>query len=165
MSTLVAFCALLLIAYLFDLSSSKTRIPSVIFCLLLGWIVHQVGDLMGLKILHLDAMLPVLGTIGLILIVLEGSLELEWQPDKKGMVIQTSIVTVISILAQASIFALLIVVFHLGSFGKGIVTAVPLTIISSAIAIPTVKSMTASVKEFVVYESSLSDIIGILIFN
>ncbi len=34
---MITFCSLLLIVYLFDPTSSKTRIPSVILFLLLGW--------------------------------------------------------------------------------------------------------------------------------
>lgn len=43
--------------------------------------------------------------------------------------------------------------------------AIPLSIISSAIAIPSVKNLMPSQKEFVIYESSLSDILGVIFFN
>jgi Na+:H+ antiporter len=165
MSPIVTMCALLLIAYLFDLTSSKTKIPSVILLLFLGWIVHQLAVLFGFRILNLESLLPVLGTIGLILIVLEGSLELEWQPDRKNIVLQSSVIALISILAQAIIMGLIIKATGYGSFGKGVVNMLPLCIISSAIAIPTVRAMAAVTKEFVIYESSFSDIIGILLFN
>jgi cell volume regulation protein A len=165
MTPIVTMCALLLIAYLFDLTSSKTKIPSVILLLFLGWIVHQLATLFGFRILPLESLLPVLGTIGLILIVLEGSLELEWQPDRKKIVIQSFAIAVIAILAQAIIMGLLIMGFGYGSFGKGVVNMLPLCVISSAVAIPTVRAMVATTKEFVIYESSFSDIIGILLFN
>jgi Kef-type K+ transport system membrane component KefB len=38
-TVIITICALLLIAYLFDLTSSKSKIPSVILLLLLGWLV------------------------------------------------------------------------------------------------------------------------------
>ena len=43
--------------------------------------------------------------------------------------------------------------------------AVPLCVISSAIAIPSVKYLSAANKEFITYESSLSDIFGVIFFN
>jgi len=165
MSPIVTMCALLLIAYLFDLTSSKTKIPSVILLLFLGWLVHQLAVLFGFHILNLESLLPILGTIGLILIVLEGSLELEWKADRKKIVLQSSVVALISILTQAVIMAVFIKIGGYGSFGKGIVNMLPLCIISSAVAIPTVRAMAAVTKEFVIYESSFSDIIGILLFN
>jgi hypothetical protein len=45
------------------------------------------------------------------------------------------------------------------------VNAIPLAVISSAIAIPSVEQMEENKKEFIVYESIFSDILGILIFN
>jgi len=79
---IIAICSLLLIAYAFDLTSSRTKIPSVILLLLLGWLVKQVTTLAQVQVPNLSPILPVLGTIGLILIVLEGALELELDKSK-----------------------------------------------------------------------------------
>jgi hypothetical protein len=46
-----------------------------------------------------------------------------------------------------------------------LVNAIPLAIISSAIAIPSAHHLTSKNKEFITYESSLSDIIGVVFFN
>ncbi|HET8963400.1 MAG TPA: hypothetical protein VFM99_05860, partial [Chitinophagales bacterium] len=43
--------------------------------------------------------------------------------------------------------------------------AIPLSVISSSIAIPTARNLPKSEKEFVIYESSMSDILGVLFFN
>ena len=53
---IIAICTLLLIAYLFDLSASKTRIPSVILLLLLGWILKQSTNFFGI---HVPDLAPV----------------------------------------------------------------------------------------------------------
>ena len=79
---IITFCALLLIAYLFDFTSSKTKIPSVILLLLLGWIVRQISIFFDFKLPDFSIIFPVLGTVGLILIVLEGALELEFNKSK-----------------------------------------------------------------------------------
>jgi NhaP-type Na+/H+ or K+/H+ antiporter len=44
-------------------------------------------------------------------------------------------------------------------------SAIPLAIISSAVAIPSAASLLKQDREFVVYESTFSDILGIMIFN
>lgn len=76
-SILITICALLLLAYIFDITSSKTKIPSVILLLLLGWTVNKITQVFNINVPNLESVLPIIGTIGLILIVLEGSLELE----------------------------------------------------------------------------------------
>jgi hypothetical protein len=45
------------------------------------------------------------------------------------------------------------------------INAIPFFVISSAIAIPSAENLSSHNKEFVIYESSLSDIIGVLLFN
>jgi len=63
---------------------------------------------------------------------------------------------------------LLAFLFHsAGSFSlkDSLINAVPFCVISSAIAIPSVRNLSSSYKEFVTYESSLSDILGVLLFN
>ena len=47
----------------------------------------------------------------------------------------------------------------------GLANAIPFTIISSAIAIPSAKNLLSKNKEFITYESSLSDIFGVIFFN
>src|SRR5690554_2203230 len=50
-------------------------------------------------------------------------------------------------------------------FRKALIGAIPLTVISSAIAIPSAVNLGKKNKEFVTYESSLSDILGVLFFD
>lgn len=46
-----------------------------------------------------------------------------------------------------------------------LLNAIPLAVISSAIAIPSVRNLSPVNREFITYESSLSDIFGVLLFN
>ena len=50
-------------------------------------------------------------------------------------------------------------------FKIGLGNAIPLAIVSSAIAIPSVQNLSPFKREFVTYESSLSDIFGVIFFN
>lgn len=156
---------LLLVAYVFDLTASKTKIPSVILLLLLGWSVRQFTFLVGIHLPDFSPILPVLGTVGLILIVLEGSLELELNISKVGLIRKSFLGALVPMIALA--FLLAFAFRYYGSFGlkDSLLNAVPFCVISSAIAIPSVRNLSSHNKEFVIYESSLSDIIGVLLFN
>src|ERR1035437_10148574 len=162
---IIIFCVLLLLAYLFDLTSSKTKIPSVILLLLLGWLMHQITEFMGVHLPDLSNILPVLGSIGLILIVLEGSLELDLNKSKISLIRKSFLGTLISMFVLTFLLSFLFQYFGGYSIKICIVNAIPFSLISSAIAIPSVRHLNSSNKEFVIYESSFSDILGVIFFN
>lgn len=164
-TTIIVLCSLLLIAYCFDLTSARTKIPSVILLLLLGWLVRLISDEIGVTLPEFTPLLPIFGTIGLILIVLEGSLELELHSSKKPLIIKSFIVAVIPMIVMAFLLAAVFRYFGGVSFKTALTNAIPLCVISSAVAIPSAKNLSAYSREFVTYESSLSDIFGVLIFN
>jgi len=149
----------------FDLTSSKTKVPSVILLLLLGWSFRQLSVWFGIHLPDFSPVLPVLGTIGLILIVLEGSLELELNKSKFGLIRKSFFGALIPMLALAFLLAFAFKHFENGGLKASLINAIPLCVISSAIAIPSVRNLSKNNKEFVIYESSLSDILGVLIFN
>jgi potassium/hydrogen antiporter len=162
---IITICSLLLLAYIFDISSTLTRIPSVILLLLLGWMVRQATNLFHIHVPDLNPLLPILGTIGLILIVLEGALELEMNKSKVRIIRQSFLAALLPMVALALLLALAFRYTGHVSFKTALVNAIPFCTISSAIAIPTARNYSSSVKEFVIYESSLSDIMGVLFFN
>ena len=162
---IIVICVLLLLAYIFTVSSSKTKIPSVILLLILGWVVKQSSDVFQINIPDLNPLLPILGSIGLILIVLEGSLELKLNKEKLPFVTKTFITAIVPLIITAFIIAFAFSYILEVEFKDGLINAIPLCIISSAIAISSVGHLNAFNKEFAIYESSLSDIIGVLFFN
>ncbi|UAY51307.1 cation:proton antiporter [Ferruginibacter albus] len=162
---IITICSLLLIAYVFDLTSSKTKIPSVILLLLLGWIVKQAADLLDIHIPNLTPLLPILGTIGLILIVLEGSLELELNKSKTPMIAKSFVVALLPMVLLAFAVAYFLHKYENVSLKDALTNVIPLCVISSSVAISSARSLSTHNKEFVIYESSLSDIIGVLFFN
>src|SRR5687768_7079366 len=154
MAIIITICALLLIAYVFDLSSSITRIPSVILLLLLGWVARQLVDFFGIQIPDLTVFLPILGTIGLILIVLEGSLELEYNRSKLPLIKQSFFVALFPVFILSFLLAFFFNYYSQAGFKESLINAIPISVISSAIAIPSVKNQAPSDREFVTYESS-----------
>lgn len=162
---IIALCVLMLSAYFFDITSARTKIPPVVLLFALGWAVSQLADIFWLEIPDLSTVLPFLGTIGLILIVLEGSLELDFDQSKFSFVGRTVLIAIIPVLALSFLFAFAFMQFADCGLKVGLINAIPIAIISSAIAIPSVSNLSAKNKEFVTYESSLSDIFGVIFFN
>ena len=162
---IITLCSLLLLAYLFDVSAPKTKIPTVILLLLLGWGVKSTSIILNIDIPNLEPILPILGTIGLILIVLEGALELELEPSKFEMIKKSTLLALIQMLVISFGLALSFQYFGGSTFKAGLINAIPLAIVSSAIAIPSAKNLMQNEKEFITYESSLSDIFGVIFFN
>ena len=162
---IISLCVLVLVAYLFDITSAFTKIPSVILLLAIGWVVKQLAVSFNVYIPNLTQILPILGTIGIILIVLEGSLELELNKSKIPLVKKSFAVAMIPMLVLAFGGAFALKLMEGYSFRLSLINFVPLCVISSSIAIPSVKKFAKFEKEFVTYESSLSDILGLVFFN
>lgn len=162
---IITLSVLILLAYVFDLTASKTKIPSVILLLVLGFLVKVFSSSLNITIPDLNPILPILGTVGLILIVLEGSLELEINKTKLPLIFKSSFVALLPILLISFGIAYYLNYFEHVPLKIALANAIPLGIISSAIAIPSAKNLLANEKEFITYESSLSDIFGVIFFN
>lgn len=163
---LIFFSLLIILSYIFNFISQKIKVPSVLLLLFTGigarLLIPEIAD----TIQGLDKILSLVGTLGLILIVLEGSLELEFSSDKIPIILRSFLSAIIILLITNVLIALSIYWFTSTiSFKASFVNAIPFSIISSAIAIPSVEQIGKVKREFIVYESIFSDIFGILIFN
>jgi len=99
-----------------------------------------------------------------VLIVLEGALDLELHRDKMPLIGRTLIASIAGFaLSLVAIAASLHAIFPT-DWTRAFLTACPFAVISSAVAIPSVATLSRGRAEFVIYESSLSDIIGVLVF-
>lgn len=110
-------------------------------------------------------LLPVLGSVGLILIVMEGSLDLELDKSKRILIGKSFIVAVLPIFSLAFLLAWFLMQYSGLDYKTCLLNAIPLSVISSSIAIPSAKNLSPFRREFIVYESSFSDILGVLFFN
>jgi len=164
-SIIITICFLLILAYIFDISSSSTKIPSVILLLIVGWAAKQLTNTFQIIVPDLTSILPILGTVGLILIVLEGSLELELNKSKFPFIGKTALIAFLPMLLLSFGLAFTFQYFGNISFKTGLANAIPFAVISSAIAIPSAQNLYTKDKEFITYESSLSDIFGVILFN
>ncbi|MDG1264113.1 MAG: cation:proton antiporter [Flavobacteriaceae bacterium] len=166
LSILIVLPLLVVFSYIFDAIARKTKFPSVILLMFTGIIVRVGTNLYGFtEFEFLDQLIPVLGTVGLILIVLEGALELDIKKEKLPVILKgffaAAFILILNIIAVAWVLKNLFNMEH----KTAVIFAIPLAIISSAVAIPSAAGLLEQEKEFVVYESTFSDILGIMIFN
>ncbi|WP_421938822.1 sodium:proton antiporter [Pedobacter sp.] len=162
---LIILSGLVIFSYLFDLVASKTKIPSVLLLLMLGIGLRFLVDYLKIHTYNFLTILPTLGTVGLILIVFEGSLELKYDKNK-NKIIKSAFLSALSILLL-SIAVITFIIYQITQedFYTCMANAVPFSVISSAIAIPSAAALNGKDKEFVIYESSFSDILGVIVFN
>jgi hypothetical protein len=162
---LIILCALVIFSYIFDIIARKTKFPSVLLLLSTGILLRLVMEVFNLPSLNFLMILPTIGTVGLILIVLEGSLELRYKKDKNKLILNAllSSISIFAITAVAIAYLFYGVIGY--KFSICLINAIPYSLISSAIAIPSSKGLSPEKREFVVYESTFSDIIGVIAFN
>lgn len=164
-ATLIILSGLVIFSYLFDLIAGKTKVPSVILLLFLGIGIRLGVDYFGLHTINFTSILPALGTLGLILIVFEGALELKYSKNKNA-VIRKSFLSALSILLLTSCLITYAFYYISGeSIYRCFVNAIPFCVVSSAIAIPSASGISKEKKEFIIYESSFSDILTVVLFN
>jgi potassium/hydrogen antiporter len=162
---MVVTSAMVIGFHLADLFAHRMRIPSVLLLMGLG----TAGSIIATR--YLDGfqiskeMLTGLGLLGLALIVLEGALGLVWRSGSERTMIRASVASILGLglfLVPASL------AFHVVwsvPWRLAVLNSIPLAVISSAIAIPSASRLSETFREFVSVESSLSDILAVLVFN
>jgi NhaP-type Na+/H+ or K+/H+ antiporter len=164
-TTLIILSGLIIFSYLFDVVAKKTKLPSVLLLLLTGIGIRLLVDNLSIQTFNFLKILPTLGTIGLVLIVFEGSLDLKYDKAKNKVIKGAFFAALIILLLTVSIITFIIYQITHEDLYRCFANAIPFSVISSAIAIPSVASLSKQTKEFVIYESSFSDILGIILFN
>lgn len=164
-TAIIALSLIIIISYFFNIISQKTNIPSVLMLIALGLLLKQ-----GMNFLNLSTddslfdVLEVLGIVGLIMIVLEAALDLKLSKEKWPIIWKSFSVALLSLALTTFGAAYILNYFIIDNFFNAIIYAVPLSIMSSAIIIPSVGGLSETKKEFMVYEGTFSDILGIMVF-
>jgi potassium/hydrogen antiporter len=162
---LIAFCVIILLAYLFEITAKYTRIPGVILLIATGMFINYLDSSFRIGIPDMSGLLPIMCALGLILIVLEGSLDLAIRRDKSRLIIGSISSAIILFAVMVGIFTYVTVYFLHYDLQASLLNIIPFAVISSAVAIPSAAGLKPADREFVTYESSISDIIGILVFD
>lgn len=156
---------IIILSFFFGEVSKRTNIPSVLMLIVLGILIKLGLDAFGFGNLNFFPILEILGIIGLIMIVLEAALELKLERDKYVAIGKALVVALIGLMASTWVAAIILEHFIDGMTTQSAwLYATPLSILSSAIIIPSVTGLKGHKREFHIYESTFSDILGIMLF-
>ena len=163
---------ILVLSYFFNLIAKRTNIPSPLLLIILGIILklsltwaRDQGFIGSDEIPFEGVILEFVGTVGLIFIVLEGALDLKLSREKWPLIWRSLVVALLGLLGSVAAIASLFEVFIFDNIWQSVLYAIPLAIMSSAIIIPSVIGLEEDQKEFMIYESTFSDILGIMFFQ
>lgn len=161
---IIVASAVIILSYFFNILAKRTNIPSVLMLIGLGLIIQQFAPDGAANNSRLMPVLEILGNVGLIMIVLEAALDLELKREKWPIIWRSLVVALLALVVSSFVCAFVINYFLISDPFTSLVYAIPLSIMSSAIIIPSVVSLDEDKKEFMVYESTFSDILGIMFF-
>jgi Kef-type K+ transport system membrane component KefB len=105
------------------------------------------------------------GILGLIMIVLEAGLDLEINQKKIGLIRNAFLSALLIFILSAAACSTFLYYYLKESYLHCLIYAIPLSIVSGAIVIPSISHLQETKREFLVYETSFSDILGIMLFN
>ena len=179
-SLIIIATVVLIISFFFGEISKRTSVPSVLMLIVLGVFLKLGMDSMGITDQDFRAELEILGIVGLIMIVLEAALELKLERSKLVPILMSLGIALVGLVLStwltAEVLYYFIPMFQTNFIvdvtgetvnqGKLVawIYATPLSILSSAIIIPSVVDLRLDKKEFHIYESTFSDILGIMLF-
>ena len=130
----------------------------------LGIVINYFLRFSGVVKPNLLPILEVLGVVGLILIVLEAALDLQLLKEKIGLITKSFLVALLG-LGGTAYFSALTLNFLMGvEVLSGLLYTIPLSVLSSAIILPSIDDLDDDKREFMIYESTFSDIVGIVGF-
>lgn len=96
----------IILSYFANLLAKRTNIPSVLVLIGMGILIRE-----GLRVLGLDSIpfeslvLELLGTIGLIFIVLEAALELDLTKEKGPLILKSATMALVALLGSSAAIA------------------------------------------------------------
>lgn len=160
----IGFSLAIILSYLYNIIAKRTNIPSVLLLIVTGIGLKYGFDFFGIKTLNLFPVLEVLGIVGLIMIVLEAALDLELKREKWPIIWKSFLVALLCLGGSVLFISLILNAYMQADYKITLLYAIPLSIVSSAIVIPSVTGLDKFKHEYMIYESTFSDILGIMGF-
>ena len=166
---IISLSCIIIISHFLNIYSENTGVPSVLILILFGAILQFDTQIIGFHILDETTrkpLLKVLGVSGLILILLEAALDLKINKNMIIASLRAFFVGLFGLLCTSFAIAYILQVFVNDlDLLHALLYSVPLSIISSAIIIPSIQSLDEDKKSFLIYESTFSDVLGLLMFQ
>ena len=161
---IILFSSTIIISYFFNIIGRKSGIPSVLLLIILGFGINLLLTLLGITKPNLLPVLEVLGAVGLVLILLEAALDLKIIKKKLLLIFKSLLVSFVGLVGTALASAYLLFFLLESPILNNLLYTIPMSILSSAIILPSIDDLEKDKKEFMVYESTFSDIWGIIGF-
>lgn len=161
---IISISLIVILSYFFNIFSKKSNIPSVIMLIILGILLQIPAWYFDFNKDRLFPVLEVLGIVGLIMIVLEAALDMKLSKKQLPIIIKSTLIAGLGLAGTAFACAYVFMYFFDLPEIQSLIYAIPLSIMSSAIVIPSVESLEENKKEFMIYESTIADILGIMFF-
>jgi len=162
---IIALSTAVLVSYGFDLLSSRFRTPPILLLLLMGVLLRLLTNSLNIQVPYVSPTLSTLGTLSLILVVLEGGLDLDIQPERLSLVRRTGLMALASIVLTTLVLATMLFLLLDESYYKCLINALPFSIVSSSITGQAVRPLSHEKREFITYETSFAAIISIMLYN
>ena len=166
--SLIIFSLIIICSYFFDLISKRTGVPSVLILITLGILVSQSFSFFLLPKPSAELIqnaVGILGGAGVILIVLEAAIDLRLKKESTGLIIKVFLMALLGLTFTSLAGAFVLSKFTGIETSFALLYTIPLSILSSAIILPSIVLLEKEKKDFMVYESSFSDILGIISFH
>ena len=162
---IIFISALIIVSFVFNIISKKTQVPSVILLIGAGFAVRLGPWFPAVEnAVNIFQTLSILGVIGLIMIVLEAAVDLKLSRDKLPLILKAFFISLLLLFVTSGVIGYIIHRSAGIDFKQALVFSLPLSVMSSAIIIPSVEKLSKNTKEFMIYESTFSDILGIIFF-
>lgn len=162
---MIIVCTTIILSYIFSIVSRYIRVPSVLLLLFAGTALRWAADHYQWKWDIPDRLTESLGVVGLIMIVLEAGLDLKLARSKLTLIRNSFFSALVLLLISTFLLTTILYYWLHEPVPNCLAYAIPLSIMSSSIVIPSIHPLTETKKDFLVYEASFSDILGILLFN
>jgi Kef-type K+ transport system membrane component KefB len=162
---LILACCLVVVSYIFSILARYIRVPSVLLLLFAGIGLRLLADSYSFQLYLPLPVIEGLGVVGLIMIILEAGLDLKLEKKKVPLIRNSFFSALVIFILSTGMITAILAYFLKEPVDKCLVYAIPLAIMSSTIVIPSIHPLTEQKKEFLIYEASFSDILGIVVFN
>src|SRR6478736_3270037 len=133
---LIILSGIVVISYGFSILSRYIRVPSVLLLLFAGIGLRVISDNYGMHVILPSNLVEALGVVGLIIIVLEAGLDLKLEKRKLPLIRASFLTALLILIFSAAAITSLLYIWLGESLTTCIVYALPLSIMSSSIVLP-----------------------------
>ncbi|RMG78864.1 MAG: sodium:proton exchanger, partial [Bacteroidetes bacterium] len=156
---------LVILSYFFRILAKRFKIPSVLLLIITGVILFHSLEYFGVNTGFRHDAISILGFIGLVVIILEGAFDLKVSKEKVPLITKSFFSALLILSLSVMAIGGVIYLFIQEEIYKCFIYAIPLSIVSSAIVVASSDSISPNKKEFIIYESTFSDILGVMFFE